>query len=233
MTRPKILALIAFRDEEKPLPGFFSHLRDYVNGFIAFNDCSSDRSLEIARAERKMVDVFESLVPSSDHFFETQNRLTLLRAAHKRGAQWVLCGDADERFETRFLRRLPSLTRKPPAQVMGLRFVALWDNLQQHRVGNACKHVLFPAVDPRPYYPPGRLHQPWFPPSLGAAAKQILDYYLYHLGSLTRQDRLDRYHKFQRIDPHLTHQPQGYDNLIDESDLRLAPVLPERAFRYE
>ena len=116
---------------------------------------------------------------------------------------------------------------------MGLRFVALWENLRQHRIGNAYKYVLFPAVDPRPYYPPGRLHQPWFPPALSVATKQILDYYIYHLGSLTRRDRLERYDKFQRIDPDLIHQPQGYDNLIDETDLRLAPVRPKRAFRYE
>ena len=233
MRASKILAVIAFRDEEKHLPGLFSHLRDYVDGFIALSDCSTDRSLEIAQAEPKMLELFESQAPSSDHFFETQNRITLLRAAHKQGAHWVLCCDADERYETRFLRHLRSLMRKPPAQVMGLRLVALWENFRQHRVGNAYKYVLFPSTDPRPYYAPGRLHQPWFPPSFGNASKQILDYYLYHLGSLTRQDRLDRFNKFNRIDPDLKHQPQGYKNIIDESDLHVAPVFPQRAFRYE
>ena len=75
MSIPKILAVIAFRDEEKHLPGLFSHLRDYVDGFVAFDDCSTDRSADIARAEPKMAGYFERHVPSADHFFEVQNAL--------------------------------------------------------------------------------------------------------------------------------------------------------------
>lgn len=233
MSTPKILALIAFRDEEKLLPGLFSHLRDYVDGFVGFDDCSTDRSAEIARTEPKMLECFERHVPSADHFFEVQNRETLLRAAHRHAARWVLCCDADERYETRFLEQLRALARNPPAQILGLRLVAVWENFRQHRVGRARKFVFFPSTDPLPYHRAGRLHQPWFPPRLARAPRAVLDYYIYHLGSLTRQDRLSRYEKFNRIDPDFKHQPQGYENIIDESDLVLAPILPRRAFRYE
>ena len=233
MSTQRILALIAFRDEETHLPGLFSHLRDYVDGFVAFDDCSTDRSAEIARAEPKMVELFDRHVPGTDHFFEVQNRETLLRAAHKHGAQWVLCCDADERYETRFLDQLHNLVQQPPAKVIGLRLVAVWENFQQHRVGNSRKFVLFPSTDPLPYHRPGRLHQPWFPPCLARVPRTILDYYLYHLGSITREDRLNRYEKFSRIDPDLKHQPSGYNNIIDETDLVLAQITPERAFRYE
>src|SRR6185437_5156718 len=105
-------------------------------------------------------------VPSADHHFEIQNRLTLLNAAYECGAHWGLCCDADERFETRFLRDLRGLIKDPPAQVIGLPLVAVWEHFRQHRVGKARKFVLFPAVKPRPYYPFGLLHQQWYPPSL-------------------------------------------------------------------
>ena len=211
----------------------FSHLRDYVDGFVAFDDCSTDRSAEIARAEPKMVEFFERHEPSADHFFEIQNRETLLRAAHKHKAQWILGCDADERFETRFLEQLHDLAANPPAQIIGLRLVAVWENLRQYRVGNARKFVFFPSTDSQPYHPPGMLHLPWFPPSLGRAPRKLLDYYLYHLGSLTRADRQSRHEKFNRIDPDFKHQPTGYNNIIDETNLVLASIPPERAFRYE
>src|SRR5581483_10270292 len=166
MTAPKIFALIAFRDEEQHLPGLFSHLRDYVDGFIAFNDCSCDRSAEIAGAEPKMIRLLQRHVPGADHLFEIENRQALLAAANENGAQWVLCCDADERFESRFLEALRGLVQTPPAPVLGLRLVAVWENFKQHRVGNSHKFVLFPATDPHPYYAPGILHQQWFPPRL-------------------------------------------------------------------
>jgi len=232
MTSNRIIALIAFRDEEQHLPGLFSHLRDYVDGFIAFDDCSMDGSREIARKEPKMIRLLERHVPSADHHFEIENRHALLTAAHKDGAQWVLCCDADERFETRFLESLRGLIQDPPAKVIGLRFVAVWEGLKQHRVGNSQKLVLFPSTIPDPYYPPRLLHQQWFPPRIGGPQK-ILDHYLYHLGSMTRADRMARFEKFNRIDPDRRHQPQGYDHIIDERKLVLAPISPERAFRYE
>jgi hypothetical protein len=231
--RLKIFALIAFRDEKRHLPGFFSHLRNYIDGFIAFNDCSTDNSMKIAQAEPKMVHLLQRQIPSSDHQFEIENRLALLISAHKNGADWLLCADADERFETRFLEQLQVIVQNPPAQVLGMRWVALWENFQQHRVGKAQKFVLFPSTKPEPYHRPGLLHQQWFPPSFYRRSQLILDYYLYHLGSLTRADRMERYEKFNRIDPDCAHQPQGYENIISESDLQLAPVLPARRFRYE
>lgn len=233
MANPKIFALIAFRDEEKHLPGMFSHLRNYVDGFVAFNDCSTDRSAEIAEAEPKMIQLLQRHVPGADHLFEIENRHALLTSAHQHAADWVLCCDADERFETRFLEALRDLVHTPPARVLGLPLVAVWENFTQHRVGRARKFVLFPSSDPNPYYSPGILHQQWFPPRLAAGPQQILDYYIYHLGSITRADRMSRYEKFNRIDPDHRQQPQGYKRIIDETNLVLAPITPERAFRYE
>jgi glycosyltransferase involved in cell wall biosynthesis len=229
----KIFALIAFRDESKHLPGLLSHLRDYVDGFIGFDDCSTDNSFEIASTEPKMVGLFQRKIPSSDHYFEVQNREAMLRAACRFGANWVLCCDADERFETRFLEQLRGLCMHPPATVIGLRLVALWEDLCTYRVGNAFKYVLFPTEDPKPYYARGLLHQQWYPPRMDSEPKQVLDYNIYHLGSFTKEIRLERFSKFERIDPHHVHQRRGYNNLIDESDLRLAQITPERSFRLD
>jgi glycosyltransferase involved in cell wall biosynthesis len=232
MSSQKKIAVIAFRNEEKHLSGLFSHLSDYVDGFVAFDDCSTDNSFEIARQEPKMVGVFQRKTPSPDHHFEVQNRQALLRAACRHGADWILCCDADERFETRFLEEMHSLVATPPATVMGLHLVALWETLQMYRIGKAFKYVLFPAIDPKPYYRRGLLHQPWYPPQF-ETCKKLLDYNIYHLGSLTQTDRQERYEKFERIDPHHQHQPQGYRNIIDETNLKLQPISSERAFRYE
>ncbi|HWF20373.1 MAG TPA: glycosyltransferase family 2 protein [Verrucomicrobiae bacterium] len=228
----KIFALIAFRDEEQHLPGLLSHLRDYVDGFVGFDDCSLDHSAKIARGEPKMLEVLQRKTPSADHRFEIENRRDLLKTATKKGADWVLCCDADERFETRLLEDLRKLIAEPPAEVLGLPLVAVWENFHQHRVGKAKKFVLFRSEDPDPYYCPGSLHQQWFPPRYYSRSQQLLDYYIYHLGSITRADRLARYEKFNRIDPDKRHQPLGYENIIDETNVILNEIKPERSFKY-
>jgi glycosyltransferase involved in cell wall biosynthesis len=227
--RPKILrkareviALIAVRDEERYLEDYFRHLREFVDGFIVFDDNSSDRSPALIKREAKVLKVVRRHKSSAPHAFEVENRKALLTAAWQGGAQWVLCCDADERFETRFLQELRTIVRsKPERYVMGLQLRPLWGSGNQYRVdgiySNRSKFVLFPSTPLGNYYAHGLLHTPWYPPILNSSdRKQLLPYNLYHLKSIATTDRLERYKKFKLVDPGLTHQPQGYEHLVSE-----------------
>lgn len=55
--------------------------------------------------------------------------------------------------------------------------------------------------------------------------------FLYHLRMIERSDREDRYSKFTAIDPHNLQQAIGYDHLVDESNIKLMPLLPWRGYR--
>jgi glycosyltransferase involved in cell wall biosynthesis len=220
--KKRVLALIAIRNEERYLEGYFRHVRDFVDGFIVFDDNSTDGSAALIQAEPKVLKVFQRRESSAPHAFEVENRKALLTCAWETGAEWVLCCDADERFEERFLQALgPIIRSKPERCVMGLHLRPLWGKHNQYRTdglySNRHKYVLFPAGWPGNYYTPGVLHTPWYPPILSAPSlKQLLPYNLYHLKSIAPEDRLERYRKFKVVDPALTHQPQGYEHLICE-----------------
>jgi glycosyltransferase involved in cell wall biosynthesis len=232
----EVIALLAVRNEEQYLEGYFRHLRDFVDGFIIFNDNSTDGSADLIRREPKVLQVFERREPSMPHAFEVENRRALLTGAWDAGAQWVLGCDADERFEKRFLEELRSVVRsKPERCVMGLHVRSLWGNGNQYRVdgiySNRQKYVLFPSAWPGNYYRPGLLHTPWYPPVLNAPdLRQVLPYNLYHLKTITAADRLKRYSKFKRVDPNLTQQPQGYSHLISQKGARFETISRGRGY---
>jgi len=232
----EVVALIAVRDEERYLHGFFQHLRDFVDGFIVFDDNSTDRSEELIRREPKVLQVLERKQSSVPHFFEVQNRKALLSAAWDAGVQWVLCCDADERFERRFLKELRSIVRSKREEcVMGLHLRALWNKDNQYRVdgiySNREKYILFPGTPPGNYYIPGLLHTPWYPPILGGNdRKQLLPFNVYHLKSIAAADRLERYEKFRSLDRALTQQPQGYAHLVSEKGAAFERVPEGREY---
>ena len=231
----KVAALLAFRDEASCLPGFFAHLRDYVAEFIVFDDSSRDESFAIAqRQPRTHVLRRETSESFPDHYFEVDNRLALLQAAIERKIDWVLCCDADERHEQKFLRDLPQIIaayREP----LGLRVRDLWDRCDQYRVDgfwrNKAKFILFPVTPIADYYPSHALHTRWVPPGLQCREENILDYNLYHLVSLRKTNRHARLEKFKEIDPGNIYQPKiGYDYLADETSLEVEKIPSGRGF---
>ena len=52
-----LFAVIAVKDEERYLPGFFNHLRDYVDGFVVLDDGSIDETPNIIKKESKVISV--------------------------------------------------------------------------------------------------------------------------------------------------------------------------------
>lgn len=57
-----------------------------------------------------------------------------------------------------------------------------------------------------------------------------IPYAIYHLRMIRLEDRLARYERYSTIDPINRYQQQGYEYLIDEQHLELAPVPPDRDF---
>ena len=232
---PNVIALLAFRNEEKYLPGFFAHLRDYVSEFIVLDDNSTDRSVEIVRAQPNTT-LLERRTeePHPDHFFEVDNRRTLLEAALAHSGHWALACDADERFETNFLETLSRLPETGES-AYALRVRDLWDSQDQYRVDGCwnekAKFVLLPLLPFAAYYPSHALHTRWPPPNIPCPDTNILDFHLYHLISLRRSDRRQRLEKFRMIDPQEQYQSWlGYDYLTDEKELEVAASPAGRGF---
>ena len=231
-----VFCLIAVRNEERYLPGFLHHMRHAVDGIIALDDCSTDRTLEILRSEPCVVSILAEDRAGLPHANETSNRHRLLVEAARLGAQWVVCADADERFEARFLDRLHAEAEEGERQagssdacassISGTRHSISGSTAAMGRAGRrACsscqpsfRRVLRSCTDPG------------FPSSWDNAPKANANAYLFHLSMMHKADRQARFEKFRLIDPQNVHQTIGYRHLIDETNLTLRPVPPWRSY---
>lgn len=232
-----VFCVIQVRDEQRFLPGFLHHMAPHVDGIVALDDGSRDATPTILRAEPKVISILSEQRRGAPHANETANRHRLILEAARLGARWLVCADADERFEERFLRRLGREAAKGERDgrpVRMVRILNLWNRPDRYRVDGRCA----PRWSARMFQIPATvsrrgaaLHKPWFPPELDHAPRARLDVNLYHLKMIEHADRAARFAKFTAIDPDLTQQAVGYDHLIDESGLRLRRVRPWRRYR--
>lgn len=231
-----IFCIIAVRNEARYLPGFLHHIADHVDGVVALDDCSTDRTIDILKSDPRVVSVLREDRDGPPHANETRNRHRLLVEAARLGARWVICADADERFEEAFLRRLPEEADHGERTGHLLRFIKivnLWNSPKQYRADGLCGPrwtVRMFKVPDQISKRPAAMHRPWFPPDLDDAPKARMNAYLYHLTMMDRRDREIRFEKFRAIDPDNQHQAVGYRHLIDEADLQLRPILPWRRY---
>ena len=148
----KIIAVIAVQNEEKYLPGFFDHIRNYVDGFVVLDDGSTDNTLAIIKRENKVCKLFVNQPHGPEGWDEKGNRVRMLQEAQKHG-DVVLCCDADERFELNFLHNLrnisfDALCRKN--KIFGLHIREIWDSPLQYRCDGVwdtkLKYILFALI---------------------------------------------------------------------------------------
>lgn len=233
--RRRLLALVKFRNEENYLPDLLANLRGQVEGIVALDDGSTDRSLEIMVTDPLVLEVLPPEPWSGFHDGRLHRRLT--RAAWEHAPDWLLGIDADERVEAEFRVRAESVLDW--AETHGHRALALairevWDDPRLVRVdglfGRKQRVSLFRArrdhvFDDRP------LHGHWGPVDDAGRGFPRVDLILYHLRMLRDVDRRARRLKYERIDPGARHQPLGYAYLTSLGGLQLQPVEPDRSYQ--
>src|SRR4051794_26929340 len=95
----RLLALIAFRDETRFLPGFFRNVAPHVDGIVALDDGSTDGSAALAEAEPSVVELLRVAPGAQEDNEDATNRRALIEAAWQHQPDWLLGLDADERLE--------------------------------------------------------------------------------------------------------------------------------------
>ncbi len=216
--RPKIIALCAFRNEGWMLYDFLEHISDYVDEVILLND-NSDDGFDYARLLtifRNTKIIQSDITGTEPHAREVQNREKLLREALKQKADFVLCCDADFRFEMNFLKNIKKIALNSVGKILSFQFRSLFNGDNKYRIDppydNSVRMLMFELFEFMNYHPAGSLHTVWMPP-LTNDPVQPSGYNVYHLGDITREQREARFQKFLKIDPQNEHQSIGYKHI--------------------
>jgi glycosyltransferase involved in cell wall biosynthesis len=234
--RTRLLALVAFRDEMRFLPGLVANLGPQVDGIVALDDGSTDGSREYMHRRPEVVEVLEhGPRPEGEPWDVAAQIRALTEAGWRHGADWLLGVDADERLERGFRDRAEALF-----DVVGvdepafyLRIRELWDGPDHFRAdglfGRKRRSSLYRADPEHHRFDERRLHPHWA--SLDArpgGEYPQTDLVVYHLRMLHRSDRERRRARYERIDADNAFQPEGYAYMTDETGLRLERVTPGR-----
>ncbi|MGE5234403.1 MAG: glycosyltransferase family 2 protein [Acidobacteriota bacterium] len=238
LRRPRLLAVVHFRDEIRYLPDFLRNVAPQVDGIVALDDGSSDGSAELMAAHPAVLEVLRPAPRQPHSFDETRNRRLLCPAAARHGADWLIGVDADERLEDDFRRRAArAIARAERSGTTALSVIIreIWDDPRTWRADGAWgrkRHARLFRWRPDAVFDPRPLHGHWAPlDSQRDGGFAEADVILYHLRMLRRADRVARRARWEAIDPRHEHQSIGYAHLTDETGLRLEPLPAGRGYR--
>lgn len=234
--RPRLLALLAVRDGSRYLPGFVRNVVPHVDGVVALDDGSSDGSAELLAECDSVLELLR--VPRDRPAWEeVANHRSLVSAALRQGAEWILCVDADERLERNFRERAERVVRR--GRLLGysayaVRLRELWDEPSQYRVdgiwGRKAVARLFRAREDH-QFDSAPLHSVKAPLQARRRGRfPLADLNVYHLGMLRPEDRVARRRRYELTDPERRWQRIGYEYLTDAQGLELRPIAPGRDY---
>lgn len=233
--RERLLAVIAVRDEEVHLPGWLANVAPHVDGIVALDDASLDRSAEVLAAHPSVTAVIR-LTHDRSSWDEVGNHRKLVSAALDHGATWIIALDADERVEATFRDRVERAVRRGRRlglDAFALPMYELWDSPATYRSDGVWGRKRVPrlfaarsdhAFDLRPLH---AAKAPLQGKRLGAWV--TADVRLYHMRMIRPADRVQRRSRYEALDPAGIWQRAGYRYLTDERGCRVRRVPTRRA----
>ena len=232
----RLLATVAVRDEARFLPGWLRNVPPQVDGVVALDDGSSDESAELLESHPK---ILELLRVSRDRprWDEVGNHRSLVDAALRHDADWIVSIDADERLEREFrVRAEAAIAANPAYLAYRVKLRELWGSFETYRVdgvwGQKRPARLFRALDDHAFdYSP--LHAEKAPGQARINGSfPAADLVVYHLRMIEAEDRRARRERYERWDPEALLQKAGvgYAYLTDETGLELERIPAPRRF---
>jgi len=234
----RLIVLLQVKNEERFLSGWLETIESCVDGIIALDDGSTDRTAEILSRHPKLLELMQN--PPGRPWDERANQVALVQAGRRHGADWLLCLDADERLEPRFVQRAHALLEEAEhdgIQVYRFHLRELWGDPFHYRVDGVwgmktlCR--LFKNVAEHRRFDPRQVHRFWMPLELVAnleAVSRHTNLNIYHLRMIEPDDRIARAARYELLDSQHLYQRLGYRYLTDETGLVLEAIPKHRQF---
>ena len=224
MNRGRLICLLPVRNGEADLPGYLESVEKYVDGVVALDDGSTDRTLDILESS-PIVKILLTNPQRPDYagWDDAENRGRLLEAAAQLDPDWVISLDADERIPADDAAALREFldTDAMPGLAYGFKVYRMWNDLNQFDRSGLWVYRLFP-FQPGLTFPTKRHHFVPIPTQIARQRWVRTTIRIQHLAGLTELRRQARFDKWQQVDPDNEYQ-HSYRDLIE-------PVLNLRAW---
>ncbi len=228
---PRVVAMMPVRNEEnRYLAQVLSRLAPLVDVIVAYDDRSSDATVEVCRASSK-VDVHlgaSPLLPVD----EAVLREKLWRLALLHEPEWILALDADEELEERAVGELPRLMDQSDYDVIACRIFDFWKSETHVRVDgpwnpwNRFSPIAVRVVAGMPAaWPSRRIHCGRFPQAYLDRSTFYSHLRVRHYGWARQDDHLRKYLFYRERDLALAGEVRQHTESILSARVALEPWL--------
>jgi hypothetical protein len=234
---PRLLALLAFRNEMRFLPDWFRNVGPQVDGIVALDDGSTDGSAEFVSRQRGLLEMIRNPAVEPHLWDDAMNHRRLVEASWQYHPSWLIAVDADERLEMNFRKKAEKEMDRAAREghrAYRVRVRELWDHPLKYRsdgIWGAKSAARFFEARRDHQFHMQRLHCHWAPlNSMRDGDFPQADLTLYHLRMLRAEDRLARQERYETLDPDRALQAIGYDYMTDPTGLRLETIAEHRRY---
>lgn len=199
------------------LTDFLTNMGVYFDGIILLDDESKDGTFENAKHEKLLLKVQKKRI----EFDDLTNRNTLLNIASFIQSDWYCFMDLDERFDERYVNFFGKL-RKIDIDCIGFLFIHLWNSIHEYNCSMQDCLIDGVFVRWRMFRNIGRmniitkqkkLHFSVSPIKTPAIVAPVL---VHHLGNITKERRMRKYHFYKREDIHKDNE--NYHDLLSDGN---------------
>jgi hypothetical protein len=218
-----VLSMVVRDEADGPLADVLRHAATYVDAAVIVDDGSADDTVAVCRAA--LGDLPHEIVPLGRSLFGREHELRRLQWEHAlaAGADWILCLDADERFEDSIAGHIRALVDQTEVDAVAFRLYDMWDERRYrtgphwdaHEIHRTLLVRPVPGMDPT--WPEADQHAGRLPPAVHGLATWLGTDRVRHLGWATPERRRVKLARYRRLDPDARWGSAAqYDSILDE-----------------